>query len=264
MTLLATNMCYHGIVLASDSNLTDRSGQLDSMGPKTFPIPHLNAGVSIAGLYSVDGVCMDTWMPNFIELTQTTECNTLADFAQRLRDSFQAGMASGPPELMFAHIAGYATDRNGYHPEFHFVRNTLGMEENGEYLPPQPTFLPPSEDFYSRDCRHRNSPTGFINDGQLQFYTNGFPSGRITYVEATRHIGSFLQGVWGTPALCLRHPQTLTEVEGYVRLQMAVIHELFAMSGRTEIGGDIQTLAIAPPDSSQLSVLTLRRVRLET
>ncbi|MDY3554829.1 hypothetical protein R5W24_003958 [Gemmata sp. JC717] len=260
MTLIATHLCRHGIVLSSDSNLSDgTTGLLAATGPKTFAIPYLNAGLSFAGAYGVGSESMDTWMPRFITDSQAAGCATLGDFAERLRDAFQTGTAGQSPDIMLAHIAGYATGANGFHPEFHFVRNTPGMTSNGEYELASPIFTT-TEDFHARDCKHRNEPSGFGNDGTVQFYFNGFPSGRMAYLAAVEHVGPFLRGVWNTPVLGFRPPSTLAEFVGYVRLHMTVIHELFAMSGQTEIGGDIQTLAIAPPESGQSSALNLCHV----
>src|ERR1700682_5074858 len=75
------------------------------------------------------------------------------------------------------HIAGYVNDSNSYHPEFHFVRNFYAIDSSGRCSGYRDTFQV-SEDFWSQDCQHHESPTGFVDDS-YQVYANGFPEGRI-------------------------------------------------------------------------------------
>jgi len=51
MTLILTQLSKYGIIHASDSNISNERGELLGEGRKVFEIPHLNAGLSVAGSY---------------------------------------------------------------------------------------------------------------------------------------------------------------------------------------------------------------------
>ncbi len=65
MTLMATSLDRNGIVLATDSNLTSANNRTERQGRKTFELPHLHAGLSVSGCYTVGDTPMDEWMPRF-------------------------------------------------------------------------------------------------------------------------------------------------------------------------------------------------------
>ena len=67
MTLIITQISKHGIIHSSDSNLTDENNKTAGVGKKCFAIPNLNAGLTVAGVFSVGSVRMDDWMNNFID-----------------------------------------------------------------------------------------------------------------------------------------------------------------------------------------------------
>jgi hypothetical protein len=52
VTLIATVICDHGIIQASDSNLTSSPG-LVATGPKVFKLGFVNAALALAGSYAV-------------------------------------------------------------------------------------------------------------------------------------------------------------------------------------------------------------------
>ena len=135
MTLIATMFDRNGIVLATDSNLTSND-KVTREARKNFELPHLRGGLSIAGAYSVEGVPMDDWMPEFIARPGTYEKTTLVAFADCLRKAFENEMSCPEKQIpTIAHLAGYFTDKNGYHPEFHHIRNSAGMDEqSGNYF----------------------------------------------------------------------------------------------------------------------------------
>ena len=65
MTLILTHISQYGIVHASDSNLT-ADGSHAGTASKIYPIAHLQAGLTVAGAFSVGGATMESWMPEFI------------------------------------------------------------------------------------------------------------------------------------------------------------------------------------------------------
>jgi hypothetical protein len=247
MTLIATHLSRNGIVLASDSNLTGPAG-FAGEAPKTFALPHLRAGLSVSGSYSVNGVRMDRWMPNFIAASPQQGCCSLATFAESLRAALEAAMTSQEKACgSLIHIAGYVSESNTYHPEFYFVRNIYAIDPSGQYADFRNTFQV-SEDFWSRDCQHRESPSGFVDDS-YQVYANGFPEGRIGYMAAQGKLSHLFGALWSQPGWHFRPPRSLQETVCFVRLYMSVIHGLFEVSDYPApyVGGAIQTCGIPTP-----------------
>src|SRR5438132_1473193 len=67
VTLIVTAITNHGIVHASDSNLTADEGRvLAGRGTKVFRLGFTEAAVSVAGAFSVARERMDKWMPDAI------------------------------------------------------------------------------------------------------------------------------------------------------------------------------------------------------
>jgi hypothetical protein len=123
MTLILTHLSKFGILHASDSNLTSFNSNAGT-GQKTISVDFLNAGLTIAGIYSVGGVPMNQWMGNFIRTQSMHSGITLADFSCSLRDELESQMTHN--EKMngsMTHIAGYVNTAGVSHPEFWLVRN---------------------------------------------------------------------------------------------------------------------------------------------
>jgi hypothetical protein len=66
MSIIITHINENGIVHAADSNLTDHHGAHAGTAQKVFEIPRLNAGLTVAGNYSVANQRMDEWISIFI------------------------------------------------------------------------------------------------------------------------------------------------------------------------------------------------------
>jgi len=162
-------------------------------------------------------------------------------------------MLPGEKEVgTLVHIAGYALDAAlGFHPEFHFVRNMHGIRADGTYEDSDETFVS-SEDFWGRDCKHTDVPTGFLSDDasyEPQWYANGFPEGRIAYVGALTFLRPYFHTLWHTPGWKFRPPRTLHESMCFVEMFMSLIHGLFDISDYAVpyIGGNIQLIGIPLP-----------------
>lgn len=248
MTLVLTHLSKHGIIHASDSNLT--AGDQDAgVGQKTFPVPYLNAGLTVAGSYSVDGISMGRWMNDFILQNQARN-NSLATFAYVLRDHLQSQMTTSEKLCgSMVHIAGYSRESGVSHPEFWFIRNVHGMDRNtGTYKDVDDNFEI-SEDFWARDCPRYNLMQAFLS-GHYQLYINGFAPGRIGYVILQESLQKFLSDVWSKPEWKFRPPQTLQETEDLVKMYVTIITTLFKLSDYSAryIGGDVQTFLILTPN----------------
>lgn len=118
MTLILTHLSRFGIVHASDSNLTSADENAGT-GQKSFPIHYLNAGLTLAGAYSVGGIPMDQWMNDFIQRYSDRTGQTLSDFSHSLRGILETDM--NHTEKMggsILHITGYVDNGEVSHPEF--------------------------------------------------------------------------------------------------------------------------------------------------
>jgi hypothetical protein len=247
MTLILTHISRHGIIHASDSNLTAADSSPAGKAKKTFRLPKLRAGLTIAGSYSVGGVPMDRWMNLFIS-QHTVSAGSLKAFAYALGKSLESEMLREEKEGgSMVHIAGYVRDKGCYHPEFYFVRNVHGIASSGEYTDIRNDFAV-SEDFWTRDCPRGNLMEAFQRD-VYQLYINGFPEGRIGYLGLQAPLTKFFSDIWSRPAWRFRPPRTVYETAEFLKLYMNVIATLFRVSDYPArfIGGRVQLLQIVQP-----------------
>lgn len=243
MTLIATTISQHGIIHASDSNLTSPSGAV-AVGKKVFKLGFVKGAVSVAGAYGVGGRAMDDWMPSTIGEYTARDQPTLRGFAELLCERLT--IQADPTRHSLIHIAGYANAGDGCRPEFYFVRN-CGMEPDGSYGAPTGAFEL-SEDFWTRDYLERDTKDA-LSTGGAHLYFNGFPDGRIAYLAVNRMLQDFYHHVWARPGWRFRGPRTLDELAGFVELDIHVICTLFASSDypAAYIGGDVQVEKIPAP-----------------
>lgn len=246
MSLILTHIGCYGVVHAADSNLT-AAGAAAGTGDKVFEVPALRAGLSLAGSYTVSGERMDTWMPraisDYVVGPSPTLTGLAAELARRLAQEMTVDEKTGG---YLIHVAGFVTESEGQHPEFHFVRNISGIDpDTGNYLGIGPTF-DVTEDFWARDCVSADDRTALENGERSQLYINGFPAGRIAYLGLGRYLDEFLSHVWGNPDWSFRPPRTLGEVELFLRLRLSLIGTLFEASDYSAplIGGPVKTLQI--------------------
>lgn len=254
MTLIITHINRHGIIHASDSNLTSGDDKDAGHGQKTFDVDFLNAGLTIAGSYNVNGTHMDRWMPDFVDRQSQIHDLTLEQFSNNLRDELKACMTKQEKESgSIIHIAGYVEDNSVSHPEFWFVRNVHHLDQNtGEYQDIRDTFAI-SEDFWTRDYPNNNLKDTFQDPNYYsrQIYVNGFTPGRIGFNVLQKKLEEFFLGIWNVQDWDFRSPQSLDETELLVKIYMQVIDALFIMSNYNAryIGGDTQTKLIPQPDN---------------
>jgi hypothetical protein len=249
MTLILTHLSKFGIIHASDSNLTSGSNTAVGQGQKTFTVPFLNAGLALAGAYSVGGKPMDVWMRDFINTQASSGIGSLSGFAETLRGGLEAEMNPGEKQSgSMVHIAGYVESAALQHPEFYFVRNVYGIDTStGEYLDVRNQFVA-SEDFWNRDCPKSNAMAAF-QSGAYQVYVNGFASGRIGYVVLQDRLNSFFKTIWDQPQWKFRPPGSLGGTVLFVKLYMSIIETLFQVSDYPApfIGGGCQVHEIPQP-----------------
>jgi len=249
MSLILTHIDRYGIIHGSDSNVSTRSGRQAGQGRKTFPVQHLDAGLTVAGSYSVGNKRMDSWMDGFIQSHADSGNTSLANFAEALRNELQRQML--PDEKAdgsMIHIAGYVEQGGESHPEFYFVTNVHRIDPvTGEYNDIDENFGV-SEDFWNRDCPKFNLLQEFQR-GVGQIYINGFASGRISFLALQRNMTHFFRGIWGNPTWNFRPPHSLDENRLLIEMYIRIIGTLFEISDYSApfIGGDPRTYAIPQP-----------------
>ncbi|GAH92961.1 unnamed protein product, partial [marine sediment metagenome] len=225
-------------------------GELLGEGRKVFEIPHLNAGLSVAGSYSVNNISMNDWIDNFILDDLNRGNDSLENFSRRLNNRLESDMnVREKRNGLLIHIAGYQESGGLFHPEFWFVRNVHGIDDRtGEYININNTF-DVTEDFWTRDCPQKNLLEGF-NRGFYQMYGNGFASGRIGFFMLQNNLNRFFANIWNNNNWSFCPPQSLNHMEKLIKLYIQIIGILFEISNYpgTLIGGKVQTLAIPQPN----------------
>jgi hypothetical protein len=249
MSLIVTQITKYGIIHFSDSNLTSENGKKTEYGKKIFKIEHLKAGLGLAGVYSVNGVSMDTWIELFIEKDKESGNASIREFSNRLKNKLETEML--PDEKTngcLIHIAGYVSDEDTDHPELWFVRNVHSIDQQtGNYTNIDVTFEI-SEDYWGRDYKIPEV-RNLIELGGYQLYFNGFPAGRIAFLNVTHSLNLLFRQIWGDTQNRFRPPMTLGEYEDFMKTYMLLINALFVSSDYSApfIGGNIQTFVIPHP-----------------
>jgi hypothetical protein len=249
MSLIVTHISSYGIIHATDSNLTSADGSFAGEERKLFPVPFLNAALTVAGSYNVGDQPMNVWMDRFIQMRQHTKSLSLEAFARALGNSLQTEMtveqkASGS----LIHIAGYVKDNEAFHPEFWFVRNVYGIDkETGKYDDFRETFQI-SEDFWTRDWKE-NKLAQHFEQGGYQIYINGLTSGRVSFWLLQSQMANFFWQVWSNRDWKFRPPKSTEESKLIVDLYIRTIGVLFSLSDYSApfIGGTSQIHAIPKP-----------------
>lgn len=247
MTLIATAISNLGIVHASDSNLTSGS-EPPVPGQKIFKLGFADAALGVAGRYSVGGTRMDEWLPPAIA-AYAAGSPTLRGFAEYLRerlDSERTGDERAQATLF--HIGGYVEVGGSAHPELVFVRNIKDIDEvSGDYVGISDKFEV-TEDFWCRDYANPEVRRALVA-GKEQRYFNGFPAGRIAYLDFVKRFNAFLGQVWAEETWKFRPPRDVDELAAFMELEVRAICTMFGSSDydAAYIGGEIQIVKIPAP-----------------
>ena len=253
MTLITTIISNHGLIQASDSNVTRSDSSTATSDPKVFDLSFAEAALALAGTYRVGSERMDTWMPRCIQTyADDVDEPSIEDFANYLKGRLDRELTDGQrsfPTLI--HIVGYTPDDAGTHPVFYFVRNAGSINtQTGAYEQIGATFQV-SEDFWQRDYKE-SQEQGTVDPGRYQTYFNGTPDGRVAFHYFGQLFNGFLHAVWNQPTWRFRPPESLDELATVVDLQIRTIGTLFGMSTYHAplVGGLPQIMKISPPVSA--------------
>jgi len=248
MTLIASYITKYGIIQASDSNLTNDSGNA-GFGQKIFPIPHLNSSLAYSGSYSIDGKSIDLWMSDFISGSYFT-ASSINELTLQLSDRMTSEMRDEEiSSISIVHIAGYQKHENKSHAEHWHISNTV-LNKDGTYSQAHDKFHF-ANDFNSRTNKNHRDLLKQFDENSLfhQYYINGFPPGRISSVIIKQTIDNSLNIIWDEPSWKFRKPENIFEFANLVKLYFDFVIRLFPMSDYNAlyIGGEIQSHLIPVP-----------------
>lgn len=254
MSLILSYINKFGIVLASDSNLSNDQGNA-GFGQKVFPIPHLNSGLAYSGSYNINGSTVDKWITEFISGSFHL-FETIENFAFGLRDSLTREMREHELEFCtIIHIAGFQQMDSMSHIEHWHISNT-GLFPDGSYDKPSKEFKCQC-DFNTRlNQQHRE----YIIQNQSdyiyrQYFINGLSSGRISANQLIHVLELTLNDIWSKSGNNFRKPENIFETGNIIKLYFEIVKQLFKMSDYNAlyIGGDVQTHLIPAPQNLDLN-----------
>ena len=95
VTIIISIVSDHGLIQASDSNVTWSDSSEAFSGPKVFPLGFTTA-LALAGTYEAGDQRMDTWMASCIEEYASTDSPTQEGFVYYLKERLETDLTSSP------------------------------------------------------------------------------------------------------------------------------------------------------------------------
>jgi|GEM_PF-5316764 len=247
MTLVLTEITYHGIVFAADRNILkwDQEPEKQTLlgrAPKLFFVPDLEAGICYYGLAQIGGILMAQWLPTFIQAAN--RLSSLRDFALQLAETLNTASLlpdeKGMP-LGF-HLAGYVKAGNLKVPSFWHIRNIYQMTPQAEYADIREEFQV-SEDFLERDVKHIQ-PAHLEKHLKTIAYT--YRNGMLRpYVHLAELLYGFFPEIWEIKGFS--PPKSVLERARYLEFHIEVLNRIYTRfyKGPAPVGGGIDLLAIS-------------------
>jgi hypothetical protein len=251
MTLISTYINKFGIIMASDSNLSTNSGN-SGFGQKVFPIPHLNAGLSYSGIYTIDGLDLDDWMSQFI-LNESFISNTLEDFVENLTRALTTYIP-GHASVTILHVCGFYTlDYTSYCKHWHISNSDLDPN-TGSYI---------IKNDFSCNCDFDSFNEGDLekltnldlNPFNNQLYLNGYPPGRTSLLAIRTMLEDIIYRITLIDNWDFRAPKNIYESATLIRLYYHILGEMFKLSDHNAmyVGGETQIHLIPAPSNLKKS-----------
>lgn len=132
-TLVITKLSKFGVAMVADSAIT-YDGRRSFVGyQKLFPVPQINAGISIWGNLDINGTDADEWIKYFINKDVTKDIE-LSELAEKLREKLDETFGDNLIEennRMGLHVAGFDRNRG---PTLYTINNgdyKIMMSERG-------------------------------------------------------------------------------------------------------------------------------------
>ena len=250
MSIIATFITKYGLVVASDSNLTQDTGNA-GFGQKIFPIPHLNACVAYSGSYSIHNKDVDIVIVDFINGSYFIQ-KTIAEFTSEFCKYLNSEMVKYELEIpTIIHVTGYPTNDNLSSIQHWHISNT-GLKEDGSYEKSKEVFLF-HKDFDSFENQEQKSLLSEFEKDPFHYfmYINGYPPGRISIRIVMNSLMSAMKEIINNTEWNFRNPKKLFELSNLIKMSFHVVIEMFKMSNHNAlyVGGEIQTFLLPNPQN---------------
>lgn len=247
MTIISSYINKYGVILASDSNLSSRSGN-SGFGQKVFPIQHLNAGLSYSGIYKINGVELDNWMSNFID-NDSFISSSIEEFVINLTRALNLEYNS-EEQLSIIHVCGYQKDEYLANCQHWHISNANLIEDTGEYSPKGSfeyhlDFDTGREEDLQKLISFEPHPNNNI------FFSNGYPPGRISMMAIRSLLEQLFVNITSQEKWKFRPPRNIFESASQVRLYYHILGEMFRLSDYDAlfVGGETQIHIIPAPSN---------------
>lgn len=241
MTLVLTHLSPLGIAMAADSAITHvdaRTGErVSDPGAnvmKLFPVPHLRAGLSAWGNWSMgNNEDLDSWIRKFI--ADHSNEQDLSQFASTLATELNFRVVNkGPSRTMGIHVAGFVQTPDGDRPTFWHVHDGPSDMMNEAGTPIDPCRF---------NCNHDLTPSRLQNDfasGRIWWMRNGDNEPYMVLHEGL--IGA-IQNL-NTKGMSPRW-SSLDDIAKFLAFEIETVGQLYArLNVRPRVGGSIYYLTI--------------------
>lgn len=247
MTLVLTDVSRFGVAMAADSAVTFDNDRVFVGFQKLLPVPCVNAGLSLWGKGSVNGMDADIWLQRFIESEVSSRMH-LWDVACKLAEKLNGAFGRVISERMGIHVGGF-DERNGIRgPAFYHVHNghyEVGFR-NGEIVT-MPREDPPIREFEAHPDCPPGKKYGMTRNGDFAIFAFLFDT-----------ISPLLDNLQQMTVLTFPYPPSLAARGEYLRFWINIVIEIYRLSnarrrilpqpataGDASIGGPVTVLTIS-------------------
>lgn len=252
MSLVLTEVSCYGVTMAADSAVTFDDGRILVGFQKLLPVPHINAGLSIWGLATINEIDADVWLQRFIEkeiVSNMRLWGMACKLANKLNEEFN-GVA---PDRMGIHVGGFDIKNGIRGPAFYHVHNGhYHLEFKNGCVEEIAEEDPPIREFRAHEDHPPKSYT----------LSDGFPMTRngdfSIFVLLFDNLLQTFRRIQEMTALTFPFPSNLDSRGEYLRFWINLTKEVYrlsnyrqrvlpepVMSGDAHIGGPVIVLTIS-------------------
>jgi hypothetical protein len=142
MSIMVVQLAPTGLLFGADRNVTTTVRLNDgttetffsaqSERPKVLKWPNREVIVGYVGQAELDNRPTDEWLYAFIG--RHLDFNSLDEVAESLTADVNALLPDFPDEAMVLHLGGFEEDNGQWKPRIHFIRNTVALDANLDYV----------------------------------------------------------------------------------------------------------------------------------
>jgi len=251
MTLVLTDVSRFGVAMAADSAVTFGNDRVFIGFQKLLPVPCINAGLSVWGCGTVNGMDADIWLQRFIE-SEVSSRMRLWDVACKLAEQLNEAFGGVISERMGIHVGGFDEEGGICGPAFYHIHNghyQIGFR-NGQIVE-VPGEHPPIREFRA----HPDRPPAIYTDNGFYITRNGDFSIFAFLFDTISPLLNNLQQMTG---LIFPYPPSLAARGEYLRFWIKTVIEIYRLSnarprilpqpataGDASIGGPVTVLTIS-------------------